>query len=120
MDKLLTALEAAKLLSISDDGFEVLVEKYKIPHYKIAGKFIRFSQAEVEKYKTLLKIPEYNNTDKAISTKKVSNKIISNAIEYRKEELQSGRRIYEFLKFNDFYIVSFILIFLLLLYILRY
>ena len=115
MDKLLTSSEAAGFLRIKEEDFDGFIQQHKIPHYKIAGKFIRFSQIELEKYKSLAGKQQKKNTEneKALKTQ-------IKPIEYKKDDIPKLERILEFVKFNDFYIVSFISIMVLLIYILKY
>jgi len=110
MDKLLTPNEAAEFLGIHAEEFDNFIQQHKIPHYRIAGKFIRFSQQELEKHKEKTPIPN----KKQIST------ATREEIEYKQEELNLKDKIVEFIKFNDFYILSFCLIIVLLYYIFQY
>ncbi|MDP8233200.1 MAG: helix-turn-helix domain-containing protein [Candidatus Saelkia tenebricola] len=115
MDKLLTSNEAALFLDINTQEFEDFIQKHKIPHYKIAGKFIRFSQQELEKYKEQANMPHIR--DKIVEYRNLPSQ---EEIEYLKEKLCFRDKLLEFIKFNDFYIMSFCLIFMLLYYILKY
>ena len=108
MDKLLTLNEAAEFLGINTEEFENFIQEHRVPHYKIAGKFVRFSQQELEKHKV-----KTGNKKQIPATAKEE-------IEYRKEELTFTDKIVEFVKFNDFYILSFCLILALLYYIFQY
>lgn len=117
MDRLLTLGEAAEFFGLDPESFQVLVEKYNIPHYKIAGKFVRFSQKELERYRS--KIKEFHKSwDKKTTVKIIDKKNYPQ--EYKRKDLNWSLKFYEFLKFNDFYIVSFIIIILLLYYIFKY
>lgn len=106
-DRLLNPQEAANYLKLDCQEFLKLVDKYKIPHYRIAGKFLRFSLQELIRFKEMLEkdlISQYQGA-------KEINKI---------NELTISEKVKEFLKFYDFYIVSFILILVLLYYIIFY
>jgi len=116
MDRLLTLNEAAEFLGIDPESFQVLVQKYNIPHYKIAGKFVRFSQNELEKYRKEIK--EVRETIRKKTLINVNRS--SQPLEYKRKDLSWGLKLYEFLRFNDFYIVSFIIILILLYYIFKY
>jgi excisionase family DNA binding protein len=104
---LLKPEEAAHYLNIDKDKFYQLVEKYKIPYYKIADKFIRFSASELE---------EYRDKIKTLSNVKISSKNFSFQ-EKKSTEVTLKDKIWELIRFNDFYILSFILILILLYYI---
>ena len=117
MDKLLTFNESVAFLGIEDEEFKFLIDEHKIPHYKIAGKFIRFSQQELQKYINIIKESEPNK-DK--DKKKVKEIEKAREIEYKRESLSSAVRISEFIKFNDFYIASLIIILALLFYIIKF
>ncbi|MDP8253454.1 MAG: helix-turn-helix domain-containing protein [Candidatus Kaelpia aquatica] len=117
MDKLLTFSESAAFLKIEDDIFQGLIDEYKIPHYKIAGKFIRFSQQELEKYKDLVK---ENKSDRDSNRKGIAEIEKTREIEYKREDLSPAVKISEFLKFNDFYILSLIVVMVLLYYIIKF
>lgn len=87
-EKLLTTREASYLLGISEKDIIDLAEAKKIPHYKVAGEFLRFKKEEVAKLKS----------------------DIQKKFNLGKEEISLGERIKEFLYFNDFYILSGLLI----------
>jgi hypothetical protein len=115
MDRLLTLNEAAEFFGLDPESFQVLVQKYNIPHYKIAGKFIRFSQNELERYRS--KIKEFQ---KSSGKKNLPGIKQTRPLEYKRKDLNWEVKLYEFLKFNDFYIISFIIILFLLYYIFKY
>ena len=117
MDKLLTFSESVAFLGTKDKVFQDLIDEHKIPHYKIAGKFIRFSQQELEKYRTVIKVGESgknNNKRKIAEIEKIRE------IEYKRENLSPAVKISEFLKFNDFYILSLMVILVLIFYIIKF
>ena len=97
-EKFLNLGEAAEILHISEDRLNELVQQGKIPAYKIAGQFLRFDKEQVEKYVGSLSTSPPPTTQ----AKKEDN--------YKKED-----RLVDFLYFNDFYIISFVLIVLILL-----
>ena len=87
MKKFLTPKEAADYLKISEEELSKIVDKGKIPSYKIGGVYTRFSVDELDSY-----------SDKAFS--KVGT---------------GGSRPYidnikDFFYFNDFYIYAFFMI----------
>ena len=87
-DKLLTAREASAILGISEKDVIDLAHLNLLPHFKVAGEFVRFKRKDIVKVKDTVK-------------KK-----------YNLKELKSSRkeRLKEFFYFNDFYIVSLIVI----------
>ncbi|MDP8216582.1 MAG: helix-turn-helix domain-containing protein [Candidatus Kaelpia imicola] len=117
MDKLLTLSESAAFLGVRDEVFQDLIDQYKIPHYKIAGKFIRFSQQELEKYRDTVK---KGGGDKDSNKRNAAEIEKIREIEYKRESLSPAVKISEFLKFNDFYILSLIIIIMLLFYIIKF
>lgn len=90
---LLTKQDAAKLLNISEEELETLVASGKIPSYRIAGEFLRFKEADLYRYKSAALQPP-----RAV---KITEKIA------------------DFFYFNDFYIISTLIIAGMLLVILR-
>ncbi len=117
MDKLLTFSESAAFLGIDDDVFQNLIEENKIPHYKIAGKFIRFSQQELKKYKDTIGI---NKPDRESNRRDLAEIEKIREIEYKRENLSTAIKISEFIKFNDFYIISLLIIIALIFYIVKF
>ncbi len=98
MKKFLTVREAAGYLGISEDELEVMVEKDKIPTYKIGGVYTRLSLDDLNIYRR--KIPR------------------------RPSGQESGRHfiaddIKDFFYFNDFYILSCIVIIIILYFIFK-
>lgn len=118
MDRLLTLNEAAEFFGLDPESFQVLVQRYNIPHYKIAGKFIRFSYNELLKYQD--KISDFKSLGKKTQTIPEEKKYTTKPVEYHRTDLGWGLRLWEFIKFNDFYIISFIVIFIFLYYIFKY
>jgi excisionase family DNA binding protein len=91
-EKLLTTREASHVLGISEKDIINLANSNLIPHFKVAGEFLRFKRDDVLRVRPAIK-KKYNIPDK----------------KYHRLE-----RIKEFLYFNDFYIVSLALIIFLL------
>lgn len=83
-ENLLATREASHILGISEKDVIELAEINLLPHFKVAGEFLRFKREDVVKLKSLVK-KKYN-----ISEKK-----------HRKSE-----RIKDFFYFNDFYIIT--------------
>ncbi len=118
MDRLLTLNEAAEFFGLDPESFQLLVQHYNIPHYKIAGKFIRFSYNELLKYQN--KITDFKSLGKKTKTTTEEKKHTIKVVEYHRRDLTWSLKLWEFIKFNDFYIISFIVIFILLYYIFKY
>ena len=86
-ERLLTTREASQLLGISEKEIIELANQGKIPAYRVGGEFLRFRQEEILKIKN----------------------------KFKKASSYSWReKVSDFFYFNDFYIISLILIFLLL------
>lgn len=93
-EKLLTVREVSLILGISEKEVIELAESGKIPAYKIAGVYLRFKLSQIKEV--------------AESFKKVSR----NSSLYQKDSFKD--KVIDFFYFNDFYIVSFIIILLIL------
>ncbi len=91
-EKLLTTREVSKILEISEKDVIELTENNKIPHFKVAGEFLRFRKDDIVDLK----------------------KEIQKRFNIHKEKVSTSERIREFIYFNDFYIVSSIVIVVLL------
>jgi len=91
-EKLITVREASQLLGILEKDVISLAKKKKIPSYRVGGEFLRFPKEEIFRLKD--KIQEEFN----VST----------------ETPSLGERVYSFFYFNDFYIISFLIIAILL------
>lgn len=86
-DKLFTTREASHVLGISEKDVIELAGKNHIPHFKVAGEFLRFKREDMLKIKSKIK-RKYNLPEK-------------------KYHLLEGIR--EFIYFNDFYLVSMVI-----------
>jgi len=92
-EKLLSTREVSTILGIPENEVIKLAEKNLIPHFRVAGEFLRFKKDDALKIKSAVR-KKYNLPDKRYGPR----------IE----------TIKEFLYFNDFYIVSMIIIFILM------
>ena len=81
---LLTTREAAQILGLSEKDVIELSQENKIPHYSVAGEFLRFKREEILKIKQEIQ-GKFNLRTPTISMKE---------------------RVRETLYFNDFYIIS--------------
>ncbi len=93
-EKLLTIRDVSLILSISEKEVMDLAESGKLPAYKIGGVYLRFKRGQVEEFKKALP---------AVAGQGESPQNYS-----LKDQLS------DFLYFNDFYILSFLLIVLIL------
>ncbi|MFH1504899.1 MAG: helix-turn-helix domain-containing protein [Candidatus Omnitrophota bacterium] len=91
-EKLLNTREASSALGISEKEIINLANTNLIPHFKVAGEFLRFKREDVTKIKPVIK-KKYRLSEK----------------KYRRAD-----KVKEFLYFNDFYIISTIIIIILL------
>ena len=107
-EKLLNIKEVAKYLDLSQEKIEELVRKGEIPAYKIGGTHLRFKFDQIEVIKN-----RFSNlgTDKHIKT----------------ESRHFGHNFYptidkmrDFLHFNDFYIISAIIIVIILIIVFKF
>ena len=94
--KFLTFKEAAGYLGIPESELENIVNKSRIPSYKIGGIYTRFKVDDLDSYR-----------------RKVPNKIS------QKETCTVSDRIKDFFYFNDFYIYSGIAIIVILYFIFK-
>ena len=100
--KLLTLKEAGDYLGILEDELSEIINKGKIPSYKIGGLYTRFKIEDLDLYKDTVSNTPLEKTDrKRSSLYKVSD------------------RIKDFFYFYDFYIYSCIAIITIIYWILR-
>jgi excisionase family DNA binding protein len=98
-EKLLTIRDVSLFLGVSEKEVMDLAESGKLPAYKIGGVYLRFKRAQVEEFKkTRLPAAQHTQTP-------------------QKDTLKD--QLSDFLYFNDFYILSFLLILLILVLIFR-
>ncbi len=91
-EKLFTTREVSQVLGISEKDVIELASKNIIPHFKVAGEFLRFKREDMLGIKPTIK-KKYNLPEK------------------KHRFLEEAR---EFIYFNDFYLVSAMVIILLL------
>ncbi len=98
-EKLLTIREVSLLLGISEKEVIELAEKQVLPAYKIGGVYLRFKRQQIEDFKRHAKQGMHKNNPAHKSL--------------------LWERFSDFFYFNDFYIVSALLVILILLIIFR-
>ena len=96
-EKLFTTREVSHTLGISEKDIITLANKNLVPHFKVAGEFLRFRREDILRIKPAIK-KKYNIPEK---------------------KDHSLGRVREFLYFNDFYLVSATVIVILLWVILK-
>ncbi|MCM8774196.1 MAG: helix-turn-helix domain-containing protein [Candidatus Omnitrophica bacterium] len=96
-EKLLTTREVSQILGISEKEIIDLANANKIPHFKVANEFLRFKKEDILRIK----------------------KDIQKKFNVRRDRISWEEKIREFLYFNDFYIISALIILILLYIILK-
>ncbi|MFH1246067.1 MAG: helix-turn-helix domain-containing protein [Candidatus Omnitrophota bacterium] len=95
-EKLLNLDEVCAYLNISEKELRLLVEKGKIPAYRLGGTILRFKKEQIDEIKKQ-GVPQLTETEKKAE--------VSAAAGYSR-----GERIKDFFYYNDFYIFAFIII----------
>jgi excisionase family DNA binding protein len=98
-DKLLTIRDVSIILGISEKEVMDLAENGSLPAYKIGGVYLRFKAQQVEDYKKRLR-PSLSRESKS-------------------REYSLRDKVNDFLYFNDFYILSSIIIAIILIVIFK-
>ncbi|MCX5713656.1 MAG: helix-turn-helix domain-containing protein [Candidatus Omnitrophica bacterium] len=98
-EKLLTIREVSGLLGISEKDVMNLADSGAIPAYKIGGVYLRFKRQEIEAHRKKVRPQQHK--------------------ESTKDRYTFGDRLSDFFYFNDFYILAFILIGLIITVILK-
>ncbi|MCM8823106.1 MAG: helix-turn-helix domain-containing protein [Candidatus Omnitrophica bacterium] len=96
-EKLLTTREVSQILGITEKEIIDLANANKIPHFKVANEFLRFKKEDILRIK----------------------KDIQKKFNVHRDKISWGEKIREFLYFNDFYIISALIILILLYIILK-
>ncbi len=107
-EKLLNIKEVAESLGLSEDKVKDLVSEGEIPAYKIGGILLRFKKEQIDQYK---RRAQKDGADERFSYTKNRRALV------RQEESVSYsfvERLEDFLYYNDFYILSLILLALVL------
>ena len=104
-EKLLTLTEVSRLLEISQEAVKKLVKKGELPAYKIGGAFLRFRKEQIEAIRKEIpaRFTEAGKPERPLKPKE----------EVTYSESQRDR-IADFFYFNDFYIISAVITFLIL------
>ncbi|NQT46361.1 MAG: helix-turn-helix domain-containing protein [Candidatus Omnitrophica bacterium] len=110
-EKLLTLKEVSDYLGISEGEIEELVNEGKFPAYKIGGMFLRFRREQVELARQRFLVP---------SSKADEQKLADWRSPGVDEAGDFFEKLKDFLYFNDFYIVSTLVIAALLVFIVTF
>lgn len=104
-EKLLTIRDVAIILGISEKEVIDLSESGAMPAYKIGGVYLRFKREQIEEFKKSLKYAQskLENPEEKLLYAKVN----------------FNDRVKDFFYFNDFYIVSILIILITLLVIFK-
>ncbi len=101
-EKLLTTAEVVRYLGLPEEAVRGLVEKGELPAYKIGGSFLRFKREQIEIYR-----------------RKMEGRVRSSRPDISKADGSTpytfGEKLEDFLYYNDFYILSLILLILIIL-----
>lgn len=94
-EKLLTVRDVAGVLGVSEKEVMDLAENGAIPAYKVGGVYLRFKREQIQEFRKLTKHP-------SLVKGEIQNKYTI------------GERLSDFLYFNDFYLISALIIIFLL------
>jgi len=94
-EKLLTVREVSLLLGISEKDVLDFAQSGKIPAYKVGGTYLRFKREQIEEFKKTLKIPAGNS--------------------HHSSHYSLRERLNDLFYYNDFYILSGLIILIILL-----
>lgn len=120
-EKLLSIKEVAEYLKLSEEEVKRLVDTGVIPAYKIGDTFLRFRKEQIDAIVTEVKIvedaePEHKNIPLDSNGKpthpytELERDIKRREPVARQYDYTLGEKVKDFFYFNDFYIVSFIII----------
>ena len=117
-EKLLNINEVAKYLNMSERSVKELVDKGELPAYKIGGIVLRFKKEQIDGFRRKSGAAFVESKPQALPYKKTkshapvnrNNPIGSGAARYT-----FGERLEDFLYYNDFYILSLIILILIVL-----
>ena len=115
-ERLLTLSEAAKLLSVSEEKIEALVDSGEIPYYKLDGTFLRFKQSHIEKIRPALETGLKGSLDEISFSSEVKfgqepsgREQLPQTAEPGLEKVSLFERLIDFWHFYDFYILALII-----------
>ena len=123
-EKLLTIREVAEYLKISEEEVKRLADIGEIPAYRIGGSFLRFRRDQIdgirpeieeieEKEPERAKVPLDSAGHPTHTVTDLEKEILRNEPLARQYEYSFGEKLKDFFYFNDFYIISAVLVALL-------
>ena len=129
-EKLLTIGEVAAYLKLPEEEVKRLVDIGEIPAYKIGGSFLRFRKEQIDAIKSEIDLVETAEPEHARPVMDAKGKPTHPYTDLerdikRKEPITrqydytSTERMRDFFYFNDFYIFSLVIVFILLFFIFR-
>ncbi|MFH1995952.1 MAG: helix-turn-helix domain-containing protein [Candidatus Omnitrophota bacterium] len=104
-EKLLTLKETAAQLGLNEEEVKRLVAVGEIPAYKVGGTFLRFRKEQIDAISKEIVRVESSGKHDGVRSKDPVARAAPEAYDYSFFE-----RIGDFLYFNDFYILSFSII----------
>jgi len=102
-EKLLTLEELALHLDIPEEEIRKLVESGVIPAYSIGGSFLRFRRDQIDAIKNEI-------TSKSVSTVPEAGKPHYHKVRHHDVPEKFTDKVADFFYFNDFYLISMLLI----------
>jgi excisionase family DNA binding protein len=130
-EKLLTIREVAEHLKVSEEEVKRLVDIGEIPAYRIGGSFLRFRRDQLDAIRKEIDEVEEGPAPKAVPALDRHGKPAHTYTDLerdikrkepvvRRYDYTFAERVRDFFYFNDFYIVSFAVVFFLIYLIFRY
>lgn len=124
-EKLLSIKEVAEYLKISEEEVKRLVDTGEIPAYRIGGSFLRFRKEQIDAIRNEISEVEESLTghakpapdphgESAHTYTDLEREIKMREPVTRQYDYTFSERVKDFFYFNDFYIISFILVFVLM------
>jgi excisionase family DNA binding protein len=111
-EKLLTIREVSSIIGISEKEVIDLAESGSIPAYKVGGVYLRFKQEQIEDFRRSFKKTSQDSS-RFSSPAQSSDNLLSQKISLKD-------KLTDFIYLNDFYILSFLLVVLILIVIISY
>lgn len=105
-EKLLTVRDVSLILGITEKEVIDLTENGVIPAYKVGGVYLRFKRDQIEEFKKSFKPTPHKNISSGSAT--------WSSRDFKSEKYSFRDKISDFFYFNDFYILSIVIILLVL------
>ena len=117
-EKLLTLQELSEYLGIKEEKITLLVDEGVISAYKIGGELLRFRKDQIDAIRSEI-ASRITDADRIVLSDARERVRARYSPEGRQEQSATNDKISYFIFFNDFYIVSAVLIIALLIVILK-